>query len=405
MKKAAFCLLLVVCVGFGGTRQSGAEEEVQSLPARFLKLAEQSKLVYQIGNAPVKQPVQDVSCEGTAANYRAIGVGSAKVELVPWPPKPDARSHFEEAEKLYTAQKMDEALEAYDKGLALDPEYGPGWLFSGDVPFHKGDHAGALARYRRAIALDPTLAIAHRFAAHALDRLGRYGEARDEYLTALLYRPAYQEADKALRSLALQTDFWVRRVPFNPPPGLVGEREGKNVPVGFLLEDTSVAPGWVSYAMCKAIWRHEDGYRAERLGRKEPYRFTFEEELECTTAYIQDRLLSLDDGADDRGKSAGTKGDAMTEDPLAAAPKDLKTLVEISNAGLLQGYVLVENLGRRCPDIMRRLSPSGLEAARRYLWESVIVHDDKGAPAMPAATPGPQPSPPTPGPPGDPTRG
>ncbi len=376
----------------------------EPLPPKLLQIANRSKLVYEIGSTPVKKPLSDVACEGTSSGFRAARAGSAKVELVPWEPKPDAKPHFEEAERLFGAKQMDEALQAYDKGLALDPEYGPGWLFSGDVPFGKGDHLEALRRYRQAIALDPTLAQAHRFAAHALERLGRYDEARDEYLEALLYRPGYKEADQALRALALQTDFWVRRVPFVPPAGLVGERAGKNVPVGVAVGKEEEIPGWLTYAMCKAIWRNEDDYRAERLGRREPYRLTLDEELECTKAYFEARVAALPNppGAGAEEDSSPT---SMGGDSFADAPKDLRTLIEIYQTGVLPGYVLVEGLGARCPDIMRTLAPNGIEAARRYLRESVIVRDRGTKSGPPTSTAAPSPATPTVSPPADPSRG
>src|SRR2546421_225700 len=83
---------------------------------------------------------------------------------------------------LLAPQSYTAAGEAYQKGLALDPTYGPGWLYAGDIPFAQKDFPEALTRYKKALELDPTLAQAHRFAGDVLLKLGRLDEAKGEYV-------------------------------------------------------------------------------------------------------------------------------------------------------------------------------------------------------------------------------
>jgi tetratricopeptide (TPR) repeat protein len=78
--------------------------------------------------------------------------------------------------------------------LAYVPEFAPAWYLRGRTRLELDQAEGALADFRQAARLDPRLPEAHRWAAVALDRLGRRAEAGKEAERALAGEPDYAEA-------------------------------------------------------------------------------------------------------------------------------------------------------------------------------------------------------------------
>src|SRR5579885_1821651 len=138
------CLALLAFLAAPFAVQASPPEEIQQAIAA-------SKLRYEVGGpGPVKQPVEELHCPARSTDTRVVREADGGKRLAPWKPSPEAAPHFAEAEKLFAAQSYAAAGEAYQKGLALDPSYGPGWLYAGDIPFAQRDFPAALPRYRKA---------------------------------------------------------------------------------------------------------------------------------------------------------------------------------------------------------------------------------------------------------------
>jgi tetratricopeptide (TPR) repeat protein len=300
------------------------------------------------------------------------------VELQTWTPAAKAAPHFEEAEKLFAARSFAAAGEAYEKGLALDPTYGPGWLYAGDIPFGRNDFPAALARYRKALELDPTLSQAHRFAGDALLRLGRLAEAEDEYVKAVVYDPSYDGALQGLETLGAAAGFTVARHEFLPPAGVLGEAAEGKVPLALSQENKQ----WFSYFLCKAVWRNEPAYRKKRLGKEGAYNWTSNEETECLASYLIGNLSATEaeiQKASPKANPNGQLAPVPQDQVLAAAPPLVRHLKEVADAGLLPGFALYAVVGRRCPVAITMLPDGAREDLERYIRRFVIIR----APAPP----------------------
>jgi tetratricopeptide (TPR) repeat protein len=329
------------------------EEKVlkdDSLAGRFLRVMNASEWTYEIGFGKVDDPVEELACPSRSTSMRVVESEGGK-SLQPWNPAKNAERHFETAERHFSAERFEQAAGEYAKGLALDPEYGPGWLYSGDVPFGRGDYEAALAAYRKALALDPTLPQAHRFAADALMKLGRLAEAENEYLQAVVHDPSYRGAWQGLEILSDRAGFKVSRPEFSPPENVIGQRRNKKVRIG--LDENSE---WVGYFLCKAVWRHEEDYRRRELGDSsaKDYAWTLTEERECLASYL-DGNLAL----------AAGKPEKM--------PPTARRLYEAAEAGLVDGYIAVAVLGHRCPIAASMLPQEILDQAEQYVRRFVIV--------------------------------
>ena len=60
----------------------------------------------------------------------------------------------DQARSYFAADKLDKALDAANKALAMKPDYLPALLVVGDVDYEKGDFAGAAEMYGRVLRLD-----------------------------------------------------------------------------------------------------------------------------------------------------------------------------------------------------------------------------------------------------------
>ncbi len=83
------------------------------------------------------------------------------------------------------AGKYDEAVQAYDEAIKLDPEYASAWHNKGTALYYLGRYDEAILACDKAIRLDPEDASAWNNTGYALKRLGRTTEANAAFAKAL----------------------------------------------------------------------------------------------------------------------------------------------------------------------------------------------------------------------------
>ena len=94
-------------------------------------------------------------------------------------------------------QYDEKAFVALGKAIALDPNLGEAYVVRGSLYYtrlHNFDIASAVADYRRAIALNPSLAVAHHDLAAELTHLGLHYQAVEEFRTTLRLDPQNEGA-------------------------------------------------------------------------------------------------------------------------------------------------------------------------------------------------------------------
>jgi tetratricopeptide (TPR) repeat protein len=87
-----------------------------------------------------------------------------------------------------------EAIEAYEKVIASDPDHAAAHINLGTLHYNRQDYMLAERHYRRAIEIDPRYALAHFDLGNVLDETGRISEAITTYQTALQLAPTYADA-------------------------------------------------------------------------------------------------------------------------------------------------------------------------------------------------------------------
>ena len=106
----------------------------------------------------------------------------------------DARNLNELGIELQLAGHMDEALDAFDRAILLDPRFAAAYANRGIALSDLRRLNEAVESYRQAISEDPLSADTHVCLGNALAELGRHEQALESYRQAVGLRPEYAEA-------------------------------------------------------------------------------------------------------------------------------------------------------------------------------------------------------------------
>lgn len=106
----------------------------------------------------------------------------------------DARTLNNRAVALRELARSEAALQSCEQAIALEPDYAEAWHNRGSVLGDLGRTEEALQCYDRAVALEPSFAEAHFNRGNALRDLERYDAAVQSYDQAIALRPSYTDA-------------------------------------------------------------------------------------------------------------------------------------------------------------------------------------------------------------------
>lgn len=90
--------------------------------------------------------------------------------------------------------RIDEAIQQYEEALKLFPEHTDVHNNLGNLLMRQGRWDEAISHFRRALETRPDSAIAHNNLGIALSQQGRVGEATRHFMDAITYAPDYWEA-------------------------------------------------------------------------------------------------------------------------------------------------------------------------------------------------------------------
>ena len=90
--------------------------------------------------------------------------------------------------------KLEEAIEAYNKALAIKPDYAEAYNNMGNALKDQGKLEEAIEAYNKALAIKPDYAEAYNNMGNALKDQGKLEEAIEAYNKALAIKPDYESA-------------------------------------------------------------------------------------------------------------------------------------------------------------------------------------------------------------------
>lgn len=129
----------------------------------------------------------------------AVGAFSRAISIRPHQPL----YHYGLATALDSLNRTQEAVEALEKAIRLSPD--PSWMLQlGTVLLGEGQALKAAKICRRALDIEPNLALAHLLLSQALEDLGESDEAKDHFDSAIVLQPQPHEIYK-IRGLRRQS--------------------------------------------------------------------------------------------------------------------------------------------------------------------------------------------------------
>ena len=109
--------------------------------------------------------------------------------------KPDyAEAYYNMGNALKEQGKLEEAIEAYNKALAIKPNYADAYYNMGNALKEQGKLEEAIEAYNKALAIKPDYAEAYNNMGNALKEQGKLEEAIEAYNKALAIKPDNAEA-------------------------------------------------------------------------------------------------------------------------------------------------------------------------------------------------------------------
>jgi tetratricopeptide (TPR) repeat protein len=241
------------------------------------------------------------------------------------------------AEDAFHDNKYEEARQWYLRSLTIDSTYYTVMTYIGQTYGIERNWDKAIEWYNKVISLNYIDYMAHWFLADAYQATGRPEEAKKEIITAHILNRNNPRIRTALISILkanhLKLDDWT----FNPQYSVSKDANNKI--------QVKYGDGWLPFALTKAVWAFEPGYR-ESMGYENENTFRELEEKEALIGM----LLSDDPKTKNLPETIA----------LEKATKDTKN-------NLLQEYIFYEILLPEHPAVAFQLPDNFIEAISTYL--------------------------------------
>jgi protein O-GlcNAc transferase len=101
--------------------------------------------------------------------------------------------HFNLGNRLFSQGKRDEAIECYEKAIAIKPDWAEAYGNIGSARSQEGNLDAAIAYYQKAVALKPHLEVLHFNIANSFLQQNKYDEAIANYQNTLKIKPDWPE--------------------------------------------------------------------------------------------------------------------------------------------------------------------------------------------------------------------
>lgn len=116
--------------------------------------------------------------------------------------KKDQQAQKENAERWFQrgleleqiGAPVEQAIEAYETAVRLDPHSAGAWVNLGTIHFNARRFPKAEEYYSKAVAVDPKYALAHFNLANLYDEIGAYDKSLEHYRDAVSLNPQYADA-------------------------------------------------------------------------------------------------------------------------------------------------------------------------------------------------------------------
>jgi tetratricopeptide (TPR) repeat protein len=123
---------------------------------------------------------------------------------------------FNQGNTLRADGQYQEALEAYNKALSIDPNYAEAWTYKGNTLYRLGRYQEALDAVNKSLSINPDFEVTWNNKGLILQSLSRDQEALDAYNKALSINPDYSPAKNNKRKLLNSDENLTESNPVGP---------------------------------------------------------------------------------------------------------------------------------------------------------------------------------------------
>ncbi|MBI2265779.1 MAG: hypothetical protein HYU64_11480 [Armatimonadetes bacterium] len=240
-------------------------------PSEITKIMEASPIAYQVGifkpETRSKSPKRPLNHPGYFQKRTSRGI-----ELVPFVLPTKVQSTLESAEKHFAAHRLAEARTEYLKILGEVHEFSVAMTYIGQTYEMQHDRENARTWFLKAVDSNFVDYTPHWFLADLLKSEGKLKEAAREITVAHALN-----RNNTLILQALKMIYRAQKLKYSEwefAPQCAVYKKGDAVIVELTKE-------WAAYALCKAVWAYEPGYRKKMTGSDRASPFDLTEETEC----------------------------------------------------------------------------------------------------------------------------
>lgn len=267
MKKCSLIFVLLLMVTYLFSQQLHS-------PTEILKIMSDSKLSYEINTIRKTIECQDYSDKlNYHDSYRTTNDSGLSTYTIK--ANEEAKPLFDKAESFFQSN-IDSALVYYKLALKADSSLYNVITYIGQVYEHKHDYKNAIDWYKKAISKNYIDYMAHWFLADNLFKMGDSKNAIDEIVIAQILNRNNQNIKKSLMNIFEKSKISTIDWCFNPQVEMEKVSDNK--------VSLSFNEKWIGYAMAKALWTYEPGYRESMCVSKGDYSTL--EDKECLISLL-----------------------------------------------------------------------------------------------------------------------
>jgi|SRR5215831_4558846 len=282
------------------------------------------------------------------------GIAPDGSETVSFSSRADVDKAMQQGEAAFTRGDYDQAIEAYQRALTLDPKLYTAALFIGDTYFQKKQIDDASRWYSRAIIIDPDRETAYRYWSDVLLKNGHVDEALSKAIEAIIAEPYNRASYVALSAWSQVTKVSIGHPHIVSPNATSTQGGATTLSIDpRTLNSADGSNEWLLYDLTRQAWRK--GEFLKNYPNEKFYRHSLKEETAALRMVAEACAKDLQSGK------------VKTLEP------QLDSLVQLNRLGMLEPYVLFahpdEGISKDYPEY-RKLNRDKL---RRYWVEVAIV--------------------------------
>ena len=316
------------------TLNNGFSQQIHS-PSEIFKIMADSKLSYELKLLEKEIPCQDYSEKlNYHDSYRIIS--DSGLQTYHFMYTREAKPLFDKAENFFMNNQNDSALIYYQRTLQVDSTLSNVMTYIGQIYEKREDRQQAIEWFKRAIQTNYIDYMAHWFLADNYLAINKIKEAVNEIAIARILNRNNPRVKKSMDKIFEQAFMNIEDWCFNPQIQLFKTPEGR---IGVSCNEK-----WTGYALTKALWKFEPGYK-ESMGVPDGTYSTLEDK-ECLITFLR--------------TMENTKVDVSKE-------RQLMILKEAAENNYLEPYILYEIVLPETPAVVYQLSEKTILDIKDYI--------------------------------------